>query len=239
VGLVGTARARDVSCMVGHLGEDPAPWAMPPMLEDLLHGVALLLWDFDGVIADTEPVQEYSYATVLSSFGIVPDPEFFSLLLGKSEPEIWASLLEQHHLPVAIRELIAMRADIYLPRAMLTIEPSRFVRPILEYCHLRGILNVIVSSGGFVNISRLLAHWRLRESFADIYCRESPYHNDLATKPERLRHAVECYLGPAAIIEDSQSVLDLARAMGLRSIGVRHDLNSGKKIDADFVINIR
>jgi beta-phosphoglucomutase-like phosphatase (HAD superfamily) len=218
---------------------DRERWAMPPVLEHLLHDVCVVLWDFDGVVANTEPAQQYSYSAVLADFGYIPEPNFFASLIGNSEPEIWNSLLRQFDMPASIEELIARRAEIYLPQAMLTIEPNDFVRPMLEYSRRRGILNIIVSSGGFSNISQLLTYWGLIDAFVDIYCRESPYHLDLTTKLERLRHAIEHRTGPMAIVEDSQEILRLAKMMGLRTIGVRHDLNDAEEINADFVIDCR
>jgi beta-phosphoglucomutase-like phosphatase (HAD superfamily) len=214
-------------------------WVIPPALEHLLHDVRVVLWDFDGVVADTEPAQQYSYSAVLSDFGYIPEPYFFASLIGSSEPEIWKLLLRQFDIPASPEELIARRSEIYLPRAMLTIEPNAFVRPMLEYNRRRRIRNIIVSSGGFGNISQLLAHWSLTDAFVDIYCRESPYHLDLASKPERLRHVMEHRIGPIAIVEDSQEMLRLAKTMGLRTIGVYHDLNDAEEINADFVIDCR
>jgi hypothetical protein len=105
--------------------------------------------------------------------------------------------------------------------------------------HQPGALITDVSSGGFSNISQLLTYWGLIDAFVDIYCRESPYHLDLTTKLERLRHAIEHRTGPMAIVEDSQEILRLAKMMGLRTIGVRHDLNDAEEINADFVIDCR
>jgi beta-phosphoglucomutase-like phosphatase (HAD superfamily) len=218
---------------------DRERWAMPPALEHLLHDVCVVLWDFDGVIADTEPAQQYSYGAVLSDFGYTAEPTFFTSLIGNSEPEIWKSLQGQFDIPAPIEELMARRAGIYLPRAMRTIEPNGFVRPMLEYSRRHGILNIIVSSGGFGNISQLLTYWGLTDAFVDIYCRESPYHPDLTTKPERLRHAIEHRTKPMAIVEDSLETLRLAKVMGLRTIGVRHELNDHIKLSADFTIDCR
>jgi beta-phosphoglucomutase-like phosphatase (HAD superfamily) len=217
------------------MGKEPG-WTMPPTLESLLRGVAMLLWDFDGVIADTEPVQEASYRVVMAESGAVPEAGFFTMLLGKSEPEIWRSLRARYGLSATVEELMARRADVYLPRAMLTIKPNAFVRPVLGYCDNHGIRSMIVSSGGFMNISRLLAHWELTTQFSDVYCRASPYHPDLTTKQDRIRHAIDSNAGPAAIIEDSPAVLAMAREMGLRTIGVRSDFNHTSDLDADFML---
>jgi beta-phosphoglucomutase-like phosphatase (HAD superfamily) len=217
------------------MAEEPG-WAMPPTLESLLRGLAVLLWDFDGVIADTEPVQEASYQVVMAESGAIPEAGFFTALVGKSEPEIWRSLKDRYGLPATVEELIARRADVYLPRAMLTIKPNAFVRPVLGYCDNNGIRSMIVSSGGFTNISRLLTHWELITQFSDIYCRTSPYHPDLTAKQDRIRHALDSNPGSAAIIEDSPVVLATAREMGLRTIGVRNDLNHASDLDADFVL---
>lgn len=221
------------------VGRDRSQWAMPSSLQRLLSGVRTILWDFDGVIADTEPVQEYSYNSVLSEFGIVAGSDWFASLIGRSEPEIWAALTRQYDLPITIAELMTRRSEIYLPRAKLTVSPNSFVQPMLEYGRRQKTLNVILSSGGFGNIGELLAHWSIMSNFADIYCMDSPNHPDLRTKSERLGHAAESYAYPMVIIEDSQQVLDLAETMGLRTIAVRHRLNTAKRINADFIIDVR
>jgi beta-phosphoglucomutase-like phosphatase (HAD superfamily) len=217
------------------MAEQP-DWTIPPTLESMLRGVVVLLWDFDGVVADTEPMQEASYLVVMAEFGAVPEVGFFTALVGNSEPEIWRCLKDRYGLPATVEELTARRADVYLPRAMLTVKPNAFVRPVLRYCDNHGIRSMIVSSGGFTNISRLLAHWDLTTQFSDIYCRASPYHPDLTTKQARIRHALDGNRGPAAIIEDSPVILATAREMGLRTIGVRNDFNHASDLDADFVL---
>src|ERR1700753_2206604 len=88
-------------------------WTIPPELRSLLAGTKALFWDFDGVIADTEPVQEFSYQAVMSDFGAVPEANFFTPLIGTSEPDIWNVLLAQYSLPATVQELMRRRASIY------------------------------------------------------------------------------------------------------------------------------
>lgn len=46
------------------------------------------VWDFDGVIGDTEPVQAQAYREMLSERGIAVEGNFFDDLTGRSEHEI-------------------------------------------------------------------------------------------------------------------------------------------------------
>ena len=44
------------------------------LLPGLFGGCRTVVWDFDGVVADTEPVHQVSYEVVLSPLGVAPGP---------------------------------------------------------------------------------------------------------------------------------------------------------------------
>jgi beta-phosphoglucomutase-like phosphatase (HAD superfamily) len=211
---------------------------VPAAITELVRGSAVVLWDFDGVVANTEPVQGRSFAIVLRSKGKRPDPDFFEGFTGMQEKEIWQALRGRFALADSVEDLAAERSKVYLALAGSHLRPAPYVRPITAQAISYGRDNVIVSSGSYRNIGHLLRHWGLEEVFAGVLCHGSPESDGLADKYQRLESALERYPGPALLIEDSTKYLDWAKRRGLRTIGVRHELNDLSGVAPDFTLSL-
>lgn len=81
---------------------------------------ALCLWDFDGVVADSEPRQAAAYRRVLAARGIKMPAHFFHELIGLTEPEIWDRLQADHD--VRDRRLDLINERFAILRTLLICE---------------------------------------------------------------------------------------------------------------------
>jgi beta-phosphoglucomutase-like phosphatase (HAD superfamily) len=180
------------------------------------------VWDFDGVIADTEPVQRDAYLVMLRDRGIEPDSDFFGRCIGKTEGEIWTHLCDRHAL--------TGRPDILREERSA---PSPLTSGLLPALREHGIPQVIVSSGNTDVLYCLLRAWQIEGYFDDVLG-WSP--DTTSTKRERLVSAVAG--GRGLVLEDDLGYLAFARSIGASTIGVRHSLNQLADTAADLVVRI-
>jgi beta-phosphoglucomutase-like phosphatase (HAD superfamily) len=197
------------------------------------HSPEIAAWDFDGVIADSEPVQRDTYLVMLRARGIEPDANFFGPCIGKTEGEIWAHLRDRYALTEQPEMLRDERIPLFLSMALQRLTPSPLASRLLPALRERGIRQVIVSSGNTEVLDRLLRAWRIEDYF-DGVLGWSP--NITSTKRERLVTAVGRARG--LVLEDDLGYLAFARSIGASTIGVRHSLNQLPTAVADLVIQI-
>ncbi|WP_378676350.1 HAD family hydrolase [Nocardia sp. GCM10030253] len=211
-------------------------YSLPSILETLVASASTLVWDFDGVVADTEPVQKQAFTEILKRRGITPAPDYFKQFIGKSERDIWNVLAERFNISNSIDELIRERSSYYLQRAQ-RLRPAPFVKPMLDAARENGGTSIIVSSGSYRHIGALLEAWALRDRFASVLCSGSPDVESPSPKRELLQGVLARSSPPVLLIEDNEEYLTIGSRAGATTVAVGHSLNL---IDAsqkwDFVL---
>lgn len=198
-----------------------------------------VIWDFDGVIADTEPVHAQSYRILLERRGYEPEDNFFLRLIGNPETRIWDMLREPGvPVPEDTQELIAERRDVFLEMALAELQPSWIVTDLAA--RLADVANrqIIVSNGDRRTISRLLQTWNL-----DVYIGWPPPIDGGRLKPgfggdkTSLLHTL-MQEGPTVVFEDNAGYLTQAREGGSYCVGVRHGMSPSDGIRGDVNVEI-
>ncbi len=182
---------------------------------------AVAVWDFDGVIGDTEPTQAATYRRILADLGIVTPDDFFDDLAGRSEPEIWTSLQRRYGFGGDITALREKRVALVTPLLAAQIAPNWFVRCGLRCLSRAGTSSVIISSGNQEVVDHYLSVWRLAALFDDVSATSGKRRDP--PKRERLRSAIEGVR--ALVIEDSAEYLRFVAGLGAATIGVGHTLD--------------
>lgn len=199
--------------------------------------VDAIVWDFDGVIADTEPCQASAYETVLARYGCTPVSGWFEGFVGSTERVIWSELIGRLDPPAALPDvdtLMSDRAAVYLGLAA-DLSPSWIVASMITL----DVEHHIVSAGNHATITALLAGWGLTACFSTVRASDSSTTPRGQPKGDRLRETLRG-LGAAgcAVIEDGAAYLDLARTSGAITVGVQHSLSAAHH-DVDFVVDHR
>lgn len=207
-----------------------------------LSGAATVIWDFDGVIADTEPLHLHSYNDVLGGHGSAVSDEEFRTYVGSKEHQIWQQILRRRDLdeltsPEALEALAAEREKVFR-RLANELEPREQAREMLDAAAERE--QIILSSQHKAVLVELLERWDLAEYFSEIHALGS---TDV-TKHEELERIVQPRQANGAwtgtLIEDSPELLRAARELGLTTILVTHPFSRGATgLVADFVIEER
>jgi HAD superfamily hydrolase (TIGR01509 family) len=194
-----------------------------PELAALLDGRGLLIFDFDGTIADSSPLHEAAFKAVLEPLGIAVDyPRIAGRatrdavrlcyrLAGLTEPE--PALVEElaQRKQVLGRELIAGQLAA-LPAAKALLQWARPRFPL-----------ALVSSGSRATIELSLQRLAMVDWFgwvitADDLSRAKPEPEGFLTALDRSRVQAHC----ALVFEDADSGFEAARRAGIDWVDARN-----------------
>ncbi len=190
-----------------------------------------VVWDFDGVLADTEPLHATSYRRMLKDRGLTVAPDFFHELVGSTELQIWGRLAELNPgLGDGTREmLVEERRSLFLEAALAELSPSWIVVALLPSLSGVAASQTVVSNGDPDVIATLLDTWGLSDSLRVARRAEG----------EDKRSVVVAHCSsPSLVIEDSAQFLGLARSLGAATVGVVHEYNRGRGIEADILCEL-
>ena len=205
--------------------------------------VSALLFDFDGVLADTENIHVAAWERTLARFGLVLDDDACAPAAEVDDREFFAELLRARGIEHGDVEGWTARKQA-LAVELLRGSPRLFpgVAELIATLRPRPELKIgIVSTTRRSNIEAVLAASGLVDAFDVVIARE-----DVARpKPDPAGYLLALErLGvearDAAALEDSAVGLDAARAAGLRVIAVGHRRPAGHwSGDAPYVKNLR
>jgi beta-phosphoglucomutase-like phosphatase (HAD superfamily) len=180
----------------------------------------VLIWDFDGVVADSEPVHAESYRILLGELGNSVPSGFFRRYVGRSEYEIWTMLQRDGYvLAQSFDEMAARRRNLFLSLALAELRPTWLVRDLAAAAADAATRQVVVSNGNPDIVRTLLSEWDLDEllEIADVQAAGGKAHA-LTT----LWSA-----GPTVTVEDNAAFAESAQQAGSWCVFVHHSLNPG------------
>lgn len=206
-----------------------------------------VFFDFDGVIADSEPLHLRAYQAVLRADGIDLDKsDYYTRYLGYDDVGLFEALARDRRI-----ELTAGKLDEWVKAKSRIVEETLSSGSILfpgaAACVTRFAERapLAVASGALEpEIAIVLEHAGLRSCFAAIASasdgvRGKPepdlYLLAIAKLCDRLRRPIE----PSACIaiEDSHWGLEAARRAGLRCVAVTHTYPASELEQADMVVD--
>lgn len=200
---------------------------------DLLLGAAEnanVIWDFDGVVANSEPLQAESYRILLERMGNSPRDDFFIDCVGNPEPRIWQMLNQAgYRIEGAVDALISDRRDVYLRLAAEQLQPSWVAQLLPSLFAPLANAQYVISAGDPFAIERLLRRWGLDQHL--------DYRAPVGTKREQLVRVWDS--GPSMTIEDNLGYLELAAAAGSFPVRIVHemsDLNAESEAEVTLTI---
>jgi len=183
-----------------------------------------ILFDFDGVLADTEPVHCACWAEVLRPMGVTLTWDFYRrCCIGIDDREMLRMMAADAHPPRDWRELWALypaKQEIFRARVLAAppFDPrlDAFLARLHTTCKL-----AVVSSSACAEIDPLLDAGGLRHHFDTLIGGDSVVHHKPAAEPYRLA-AERLGVRSALVVEDSQAGIESGRAAGFEVLAVRH-----------------
>jgi HAD superfamily hydrolase (TIGR01509 family) len=181
--------------------------------------IKAVLFDFDGVIVDSEKIHKQTFLEILSID--VPENRWYNEFAGTGSRSIFERLLEENSMDGNPDELVSKRRELfnqYLDR----LEPVAGLKEFLEALRKRNIRIAIVSGGHSSYITQLLDMLGISEYFDYIvsaddteFRKPDPRVFLLASERFNLKPE-ECL-----VIEDSYSGCRGARNAGMRLVWMR------------------
>lgn len=182
--------------------------------------IKAVIFDLDGVIADTEPIQERARNELLREFGL-PAEKMSAEAIGRGKREWWESIVREYGLPytgeeVAVRDFtLCLR---YIKKMHLA--PTEGVCDLLQYLRSSNIKAAVASSSDRFYVESVLKLMRLEEYFCGKACGDEVD----ASKPapfiyERALALCGVRAEDACAVEDSDTGAQAANAAGILCVG--------------------
>jgi len=206
-----------------------------------------IVFDFDGVLANSEPLHLRAYQDVLANEGVtLAERDYYARYLGYDDVGVFTMLSAdrgRRWTAADIERLVAGKAvrlealerdhSILFPGAADVVRRAAAAMPI-----------AIASGALGVEIRRVLDREQLASCFAAIVAAEDtrlskpapdPYRRAVELLSDRFEDELEAE--DCVAIEDSRWGLQSARAAGLRTVGVAHTYDRSALAGADLVID--
>jgi beta-phosphoglucomutase len=202
--------------------------------------IAAVVFDFDGVLVDSEPLHLRAYQEVLEPIGLsLPREKYYASYLGYDDAGVFKAIAEARDCPLDDRKLDA-----------LIEEKSRVFEALVAGADM-------LYAGAAECVTRLAAHWPLGiasgaaraeiETMLDV--RGLAHHFQFivaagetpagkpAPDPYRKAAALHGHPPQACVaIEDSRWGIESAKAAGLSCIGITHTYPVSELLAADAIV---
>jgi beta-phosphoglucomutase len=213
-------------------------WRVP---ENNANVIKAIVFDFDGVLADSEPLHLKAYQTVLSPFGITLTTEdYYAHYLGYDDVGVFTKLASAHGVPLDDRRLkgfIAEKArvfDVVLESGGILYEGAARCVERMAARYPLGIASGALRHEieAILRSAKLLHHFRFIVASGDTAGSKPA--------PDPYRRAAELHgLAPAecAAIEDSRWGIVSAKSAGLACVGITTTYSRSHLVDADRIVD--
>jgi beta-phosphoglucomutase len=203
--------------------------------------ITAIVFDFDGVLADSETLHLRSYQEVLAPLGAdMSRADYFSRYLGFDDEGVFRTFGSEHGLELTsedIAELIARKSTVF--EALESTTEMLFPGAAECVRRLAAEFPLGIASGALRHeIEAVLGRAALRDCFAFVVAAGDTPSSKPAPDPY-LRAAELHALAPEACvaIEDSRWGLESARAAGLACIGITQTYLREELAGADCIID--
>ena len=143
------------------------------------HGGSMLqavIFDMDGVIADTEPLHTRAYLSVLKTFGIHVSDDQYRETITEQGKTIAAWFVELGGDPEDIDELYKRKDEIYFPLLKSQGSPRRGLLDLLSDLREASVLCALATSARRVNAQFILDLFDIRDFFGVVLALEDVTH---------------------------------------------------------------
>jgi HAD superfamily hydrolase (TIGR01509 family) len=180
-----------------------------------------VIFDFDGLMADSEPLSVWAWNQILARYGCQLDDDVLQGVLGFRIIDSAAVFCQEYQLPLTPEEAAAARDEVFLAAVPDRLEALPGLYPLLDALADRGLPLAVATSGHRRYIDLALETLGLADRFPIIATGDEVTHGKPA--PDIFLLAAE-RLGtdPAAclVLEDSLMGIEAAQAAGMACAAV-------------------
>ena len=213
----------------------PTSYLLPPT--SMIHAI---VFDFDGVLADSEPLHLATYQEIFSSLGLtLTRDDYYARYLGYDDEGVFRAVARDQGWQMdeqRIAALIAQKSDVFDD----LIARTDVLYPGAAECieRLAHDFPLGIASGALKHeIELILGRYRLRDHFKFIVASGDTPNSKPA--PDPYRRAAQLHAQPPSAciaIEDSRWGIESAKSAGLKCVGITNTYPASELTDADAVI---
>lgn len=180
-----------------------------------------VIFDLDGLLVDSEPLQAKSFNLVLAKYGIHLEEEDFAELVGIQTIDNFRLLRRRHGIPESVESLMTAKDLVYHGLVEAELRPCPGARELVLEIHAVGAPLAVASSSPRKDVEMSLAAVALSHCFPVVVT---------ATDVARTKPAPDLYLlastrlgippSRCIALEDSAAGLQAAVAAGMPCIAV-------------------
>jgi len=207
-----------------------------------------VIFDFDGVITDSEILHLRAFNKVLAQFGIeMSTRSYYTTYLGLTDVDCFKMLIRQGLLKVEedrVEELVRAKFAVFEKLAATEGRLIDGVRDCIEMLDAKGIPMAICSGSLLAEIEMVLEEAGLRRFFEVVVSAEQiraskPDPEGMLLALERLNenHSEAISADQCVVIEDSSWGLEAARAAGMHTVAVTNSYEAEQLSSADKVVS--
>ncbi len=206
-----------------------------------------VIFDFDGVITDSEILHFRAFNAVLSKHGFeLTRREYYSDYLGMTDVDCFKALIGEGRLHIdeaQIQELVQQKTKVFEQLARTEGRIIEGVREFLQMLSQNRVPTAICSGALRAEIELILDGAKLRSYFDVVVSAEEvkrgkpdPQGFVLALKKLNQRRVQPIAPAHCVVIEDSHWGLKAARAANMRTIAVTNTYEADQLQEADKVV---
>ena len=188
----------------------------------------VLIFDFDGTIADTETLHWSAYNELLKSYGVKLTNFYISKYIGNDEKSIYKMIKEDFNIEFNEDAFLKARLDIYM---QLVNDNNLKPYPIIENIILNhSSKKYVLSSQKKHIIVSLLQRWGIYGQFKYIFsvADDNISKHDVLSSIKNIFNTDNCR---AVLFEDSNKYLKMAIENDVFAIGVENKFNNVTNCD--------
>jgi len=206
-----------------------------------------IIFDFDGVITDSEILHFRAFNAVLARHGVkLTRQEYYRDYLGMSDVDCFKALIAEGRLQIdesRIGALVAGKTRVFEELARTEGSIIEGVREFLKMLAQNYVRMAICSGALRAEIEMILEEANLRHYFEEIVSAEEvtrgkPHPDGFLLALKKLNSPGNHPIGPSqcVVIEDSRWGLQAANAAGMRTVAVTNTYEADQLTNADKIV---
>ena len=203
-----------------------------------LHG---LIFDLDGVIVDSEPIQEEVAKLTCETFDILIDESIWPTFKGKTDRDMFGTIIDHHsNGSLTIQQLVETKDRLLAERTPHNLPPVPGAISFIEEWHSAFLkLGLSTSSKREYQLS-IFNHWNLHDYFDSVTCGDDITNGKPHPEPYlRTLQKINLPGHSCLVIEDSQNGIRSAKSAGCLVAGITTSFSAEELTasGADFTFN--
>lgn len=206
--------------------------------------IKAVLFDMDGLMINTEPLQSRAYEIILRKYD--KEPIFYPTgviqKVGVREKDNWGLIKASHGLDMDISILIEQRGKIYASILRKNLSPQPGLIDLINSLHDNKIIMAVASSSTPDQIAIVLEGLDIRQRFSAVVSGQSvergkPYPDIFLETARQLDIDPQNYQN-CIVLEDAQTGVEAGKAAGMKVIAVPNEFTADQDVSkADLVLS--